>query len=319
MTANHLKTRPCPACGSEQGAAEVRSRRPAECLPLRKLRAYWSGLDKERVFFTYQRCARCGLLYNRQYFLTRVLSELYGGLAPNMDMVPAPHVGRTQRGYLDNAIAGGAPLDGDYLEIGPDVGHLAAAAAQRGNFRKFWLFEPNRRVHGELAAAVGEANVELTDGMADISAVPDGSVGLAVMVHVLDHLLDPLDLVRQIRSKLRPDGMLAIVTHDESSRLRRLLRRRWPPFCLQHPQLYNPHTIRGLLARAGYDNVRVEPAVNHYPSDFLVRQAMQAVGVKLGALPLPAVRLPLRLGNMLTLARGSAQAAARLDTAAHSA
>ena len=138
--------------------------------------------------------------------------------------------------------------------------------------------------------------------IAKIALLGSGTVGLAVMVHVLDHLLDPLAMLSQIRAKLRPGGVLMIVTHDESSLLRRVMGRSWPPFCLQHPELYNPATMTALLGRAGFDDVKVERSRNVFPLDFLVRQAAWAAGVRVKRVPLPPVPVGLKLGNILTLA-----------------
>ena len=139
--------------------------------------------------------------------------------------------------------------------------------------------------------------------MTDLSAVPDRSVGLAVMVHVLDHLLEPAAMLGQIHAKLRPGGTLLIVTHNEASLLRKVLGTRWPPFCLQHPEIYSPASITRLVTRAGYDGVEVRPSKNYFPVDFLVRQTAWTVGVRLDRVPLPKVPLGLKLGNIITTAR----------------
>ncbi|MDF2603658.1 class I SAM-dependent methyltransferase [Sphingomonas sp.] len=302
-----LRERACPSCGSRESALEVTSGGEVERQTLDALRPYWFGIDKERRFFPYHRCAGCGLLYNRIFFDGAQLAELYGAMPPNMDLVPDEAIIATQRGYFAEAAAR-VELGGDYLEIGPDVGHLVRAARETKRFGRFWLFEPNRAVHGRLRATAPGATI--LPGMDDLSPVPSGSVGLAVMVHVLDHLLDPIALLAEIRRTLHPAGTLMIVTHDESSLLRRLLGRRWPAFCLQHPELYNPATIRDLLARAGLETMTVTRSANHFPVDFLARQAAQAAGVRLGRLPLPKRAVKLRLGNMLTLAHADQAAAA---------
>lgn len=311
MTGPAFLQRACPLCGSNAATAEVRSRQRAEDMTLDALRPFWSGLFKEKRFFSYHRCAACGLLYAPVFFDGPQLADLYSSMAPNMDLVASEALAATQRGYFD-AAAATAPLDGGYLEIGPDIGYIVAEAARRGSFDHFWLFEPNRAIHDQLRAAAGTAPATILPDMDDLSAVPDGSVGLAVMVHVLDHLLDPLATLAQIRTKLRPGGTLMIVTHDEHSLLRRLMGVRWPPFCLQHPELYNPATMWNLLTRAGYGAVVVERSRNHFPIDFLARQAAWTVGVKLDRVPLPSVSLGLRLGNILTLAGAPAQAADRV-------
>ncbi len=319
MTHPALRDRPCPLCGARDAAPEVRSRRSAELRTLDELRPFWFGIDKERRFFTYHRCGDCGLLYNQVFFDDAQLGALYGAMPPNMDLVPDAAIVATQRGYFE-AIAARASLAGGYLELGPDVGHVVAEAVRGGSFDHFWLFEPNRAVHDRLRAATKGRPARILTDMTDLSAVPDGSIGLAVAVHVLDHLLEPLDMLSAVRAKLRPGGMLMLVTHDERSALRRVLGPRWPAFCLQHPQLYNPATLHALVTRAGFADVAVTQSANHFPIDFLARQAAQAIGVPaIGRLPLPKRAVRLRLGNLLTVATAPDQAAAertRLESAA---
>ena len=300
--------RACPACGAGQTREEAHSPVRAETMTVEALRPYWSGLFSEKRFFTYHRCSSCGLLYNPAFFDGARLVELYSSMAPNMELVSNDAIAATQKGYFD-AAAAHAELDGGYLEIGPDTGHIVRAAATWGAFEHFWLFEPNRAIHDTLRASAGTRPTTLLTDMDDLSPVPDGSIGLAVMVHVLDHLLDPLAMLTQIRAKLRPGGTLLIVTHNEKSLLRSLMGVRWPPFCLQHPELYNPATIAALLGRAGYGGVQVTRSRNYFPLPFLARQALWTLGLKPARLPLPNFSLGLRLGNMLTLAKAPAQAA----------
>lgn len=293
--------RSCPNCGAERPAKVISSAPRAEGLTLDRLRPYWSGLFKEKVFFSYDRCGDCGLLYAPTFFTEPQLSDLYADMAPNMELVPSDALEATQRGYWDAARAG-TRLEGGYLEIGPDIGYIVGHAAREGSFDHFWLVEPNRAVHPQLAASTRGRAHTIIDDMDDWSAVPDGSIGLAVMVHVLDHLLDPIASLRQIHAKLRPGGRLVIVTHNEKSALRGLMRRRWPPFCLQHPQLFNPRSMADLVGRAGYASADVARSTNYFPIRFMARQAAYTLGLDIGRLPLPKRSVGLKLGNMLTVA-----------------
>lgn len=301
MSSGEFVTRECPACGSGDGVVEVASSLRAEEMPFAELTPFWSTFGKEKVFFSYARCRKCGLLYARSYLSNEQLSHLYSDMPANMEVVAGDAIDATQRGYFDR-IAASAKLEGDYLEIGPDIGHVARHAAREGNFDKFWFFEPNKAVHKELAESAEGKPHYISPDMTDLSAVPDGSIGLAVMVHVLDHLLDPAGLLKQIHAKLRPDAVVAIVTHNEKSVLRRAMGKKWPPFCMQHPELYNPRSIARLLGSAGYGRVLVCRAKSYFPVSFLARQAAGIVGLKLDKLPLPETVIGLRLGNILTIA-----------------
>jgi SAM-dependent methyltransferase len=301
MTQSIYRKRACPLCGGEESTVEIYSPHPAEMQTLDELRPFWFGIDRANGFFTYHRCTGCKLLFNPVFFNESQLEELYSAMLPNMDLVPDSAIAATQRGYFATAQEQ-ATVGGGYLEIGPDIGYIVGDAARSGRFDHLWLFEPNRMVHDRLRSAAGDCQTTIMPDMDSLSVVPDESIGLAVMVHVLDHLLDPVGMIAAIHSKLRPGGILLIVTHNERSLLSRVLGRRWPAFCLQHPQLYNPDTIRHLLARAGMPAAQVTPSRNYFPIDFLARQAAWTVGIRLTRVPLPRTEIGLRLGNIQALA-----------------
>lgn len=302
MTETVYLQRDCPSCGSTRCRDEVHSRRRAEDLEFDALRPFWSGFFKEKVCFSYHRCDECSLLYNPAFFTDAQLDELYAQMAPNMDVVTTDAILATQNGYYKAAAEAGARAGG-YLEIGPDVGYIVDHAARSGDYDYFWLFEPNVAVHSSLVTAAHGAPHTLSTEMTDLSIVPDGSVGLAVMVHVLDHLLDPVAMLAQIRRKLRPDGVLVTVTHNEKSFLRHVMGLRWPPFCLQHPEVYNPASIAAVMKRAGFGDVAVQRSRNVFPLDFMVRQGAWTVGVKLDKVRLPKWKIGVKLGNIMTIAR----------------
>jgi SAM-dependent methyltransferase len=295
--------RACPLCGAAPPAnSEVASRVTAESMRYEDLIPYWNGFFKEKVFFSYVRCPSCHLLYNATFFDSEALSELYAQMAPNMDVVPPDMLRATQRGYYE-ALRRRATFEGGYLEVGPDVGLFTEYCVQAGGFDHYWLFEPNRQVAPALSAAMGGNPFSIVHDMFDFSPTPDGTVGVAVLIHVLDHLVDPMASLREIRRKLKPGGKILIVTHDESSLLRRVFGAKWPPFCLQHPQLYGPRSMRALLTAAGYRDVRLSKTVNHFPVQFLVKQLLWACGIKVERVPdFGGLSIGLKLGNMMTLA-----------------
>ena len=297
-------SRSCPLCGAaSSGSFAVASEPKGENLGEDVLESCWSGFYKEKVFFSYERCASCGLLYAPQFFDGARLARLYAQMAPNMDLVPESALRRTQKGYFD-LLKRYASLKGGYIEIGPDVGYFTACCVREGAFDPYWLFEPNRAVWPALEKTMSGKPHQIVPDMLDYSRVPDQSVGAAVMIQVLDHLLDPLTTLREIKKKMKPGAVIAVVTHDESSMLARLFGTRWPAFCLQHPQIYNPKTICGLLEQAGFTACDVHKTVNYFTAQFLVKQALWAFGIKVKNVPsFGGLVLGLKLGNMLAVAK----------------
>lgn len=300
-----LAARHCPTCGPQPSAPFVGSKPPGEEQAFAVLAESWFGFFKKKVFFTYHRCWRCGLLFCPRYFTDEQLAQLYRDMPDNTAGASGTNLERTQHGYLE-ALGPGFMVEGDYLELGPDIGLFTRDAARRLRGGKLWLFEPNASVHGALANSLGGASFEISREMRDFGAVPDATVGLCVMIHVLDHLPDPGGVVRQLARKLRPGGRLLIVTHDERSLLARILGRRWPAFCLQHPQLFNRRSIEAFLHGSGLRTIHSRRSVNYFALGYLVKHLLYALGVtSAGAWPIWGPTLPLRLGNRITIAQPS--------------
>lgn len=302
-----LRHRSCPVCGAQDAKLVVSSDPSAESLDWRELSASWRGLFKNKPFFKYDRCVQCGLLYSRSYFSDDQLAALYGEMEENMREVGSDLLERTQRGYFDAVFAYlNAGRRGGYFELGPDVGYFAAHCAATGKFDDYWMLEPNRAVWPQLSSVGSHTGrVKLLSELSQLDEVADGSITFGAAVHVLDHIVDPVAVLGKIRTKLTPDACFMSVTHDERSLLARLLGKRWPAFCLQHPQLYNARSIRALFGAAGFDLVFVRKSVNYFPLGFLLRQGLfAAMGHDVQFLRLlDGISVGLKLGNIIALAR----------------
>ncbi len=294
--------RSCPACGTNNAGRSIMSTPPAESEPFETLRKYWYGFFKDKRFFAYDRCKTCGMLYCAQYFSEAQLTDLYASMPANMEEVSPGSLARTQAGYFDQ-LQRNAALRGQFLEIGPDTGLFAELCLRNGTFQKFWMFEPNAGAHAELRRRLSGADVEISTAHLDLSIVPEGAVTVAAMIHVLDHIVDPVQFLRELRPKMAPAGIILIVTHDESSLLARILRAKWPAYCLQHPHLFNPESIRRLLASGGFEVTSTVKSVNHFPLSFLAKQAALVLGARAEFPALARWEIPLRLGNFITVAK----------------
>ena len=297
--------RPCPACGDDPPRPEVvRSSSPeADSLSFEELRPYWYGFFQEKAFFSYIRCRQCGLLFCRRYFSEAQLVELYSRMPDNTAGLPARALRKTQKGYFQ-ALRRSSTLQGHYLEIGPDIGLFTRFCAGEGDFEFFWLLEPNRSVHEELKRVLVGKKHCLSDDMFDYSLIPDHRISTAVLIHVLDHLIDPRSALMEIRRKMAGRGVLLLVTHDESSLLARVLGSRWPAYCLQHPQLFSPFSLTALLTKTGYKILEIRKSYNHFPFLYLLKHLLWAAGLKKIPIPLGhRFSIPLKLGNIITVAR----------------
>jgi hypothetical protein len=299
-----LESRSCPICGDPAAipAPVVRSIPPGESFSLDELKPFWNKAEKQRIYFSYYRCPRCALLYCPRYFSQSQLDSLYAGMAPNTFSISIDTLRKTHGGYFE-VLKRFSPLQGDLLEVGPDIGLLLEYCVKEGAFNHFWLFEPNQSVQTGLRAVVKDKAFQIFPSMLKTELIPNQQLSVSVMVHVLDHLREPSAILRDLRQKMAPAGILLFVTHDESSLLTRLTGRNWGAYSLEHPQLFNPISMTNLLRETGYRVLTIEKTYNSFPLSYLVNQLMNVLGLYRVRYPFKAdVTLRLKLGNMITVA-----------------
>jgi hypothetical protein len=303
MNAKSYLARKCPICKNDaKFSIEISSERKGESLDYESLMPYWNGFFKEKIFFSYARCSGCHLLYAPIFYNELQLEALYGQMAPNMDLVPRDALIKTQRGYF-NQLRKFSSLDGGYIEVGPDIGIFTKNCSEDGKFNKYWLCEPNRTVEAALVAAVDGYPYQIIEDMFGFAQIPNKSASVAVMIQVLDHLLDPVATLSELKGKLVPGAKLLLVTHNEQSLLRKIVGWRWPAFCLQHPQIYSPSSITALLEKSGYSINSIERSVNYFELSFLLKHLLWGFGIKVNSIPTAFnFTISLKLGNIITIA-----------------
>ena len=147
------------------------------------------------------------------------------------------------------------------------------------------------------------ANPEIVDF---IESLESSNFTLVVGVHVFDHLLSPLEDLKLLKKKSLDGAHLAVVVHNEASVLRKLLNKKWPPFCLQHPQLYNPKTLKTALNLAGWEIVKLAKTTNWYHLRNFITMGLSLLGSKNPiSKVIPDLEVPIKLGNIICLAKAN--------------
>lgn len=82
-----------------------------------------------------------------------------------------------------------------------------------------------------------------------------GTVDLLVMDNVIEHLPDPLVMVRELTGYLASEGRIVLITPNMESGHARLLGKRWTPELAPHAHifLFTPASLRRLAQNAGLD------------------------------------------------------------------
>ena len=305
MYSKDWRLRNCPLCGESEFSQkpEVSSPKRAEMLSFQEVKSYFIGLRNEQVFFSYNRCQNCGLLYCPRYFSEEQLKILYSEMPDNLMGEDKATVSKTQSGYVEWLSRRVNSIE-SYMEIGPDIGLVAVEIQKRYEVVNSAMIEPNRSAHRALRENLLKGKLQVYEYISEVSVLE--KFNLIAGIHVYDHLLEPMKDLIELRNHAQDDAELLLVVHDEKSFLRRVMKSKWPPFCLQHPQLYNSKTLGELLLRAGWRLENLSKSTNWWHLDHFAKMGSAVVGLPTSwSKVLPSIEFPTRLGNMIALARWS--------------
>jgi len=216
----------CPVCGTARmRSLSVRTKTPA-----------------------FRRCAGCGT----GYWTTRWTGEQslshYAGYYGR----PVQYDPLTERRYeallarIEQGRSGRRLLD-----IGCGAGHFLAVAAGRGwQATGLEISSSAREVLERLKQDRGLSFTILEKVLAE-AGVPDRSMDLVSLVEVLEHVDEPLALLRDVHRVLDDGGVVYLTTPNADSASHRVLGSRWRVVAEEHRCLWTPRGLRQALLSAG--------------------------------------------------------------------
>lgn len=222
----------CPVCGGMN---------TRDVAPFRYQASIFAGCSRSE-------CADCGMMfaspmpseatlaeYNANYF-----ASAHGG-QPTSRSAVAFFKGLARlrlaflRDFLDERQI---PVD-TVIEFGPGPGYFAQAWFEGGRHCTYMAVETDRTCHEPLT----RIGVKLVAPPAEVP------IDLVVMSHVLEHVPDPVEFVRQATAGLRPGGALFIEVPCQD----------WAHKALDEPHVlfFDKTPMRRLLTYLGFENVKV--------------------------------------------------------------
>jgi SAM-dependent methyltransferase len=163
------------------------------------------------------------------------------------------------------------------MDIGAGDGAFLESLLEHG-FDEVMGVEPSK---APIAAALKEILPLIREGIFCTDDFAPESFSLITCFQTLEHLYDPLAMVRGVRRLLKPGGAAFFICHNRRSISARLLGTKSPIFDIEHLQLFSPESARYLLEQNGFTAVSVRSVVNSYPLRYWLRLAPLSQTVKL--------------------------------------
>ena len=217
----------CPVCGSQPAWPWARQGdwKVVTCASC-GLRMTWPRPSRDLLEQAYA---------GREYYAERGMDDGAFGHANARAVDLAESVGRPVRRVLDFG-AGEGHLVATFRSLGLVADGVEPSTAGR--------HEARNRYGIELGQALPPATADRYD--------------LIVLQHALEHVVDPIAVLRELAERLEPHGLLFIEVPNASSfEMLRPSRRRSILDLPVHLYHFTPHTLSAVLTAAGLDAVRV--------------------------------------------------------------
>lgn len=194
-----LEARPCPLCGSPER---------------------WPVVRFERFFLPIEvsMCRRCGFVYaarmfdaaGAERFYQRTYADLMYDRRPDVtqEMIDSSaHHGRFHLDRINEVV----PKFSAVLDVGAGFGHFLAACRDQG--AKVYGSEPgdDRLLHAQKDLGLGDA---VTAEPFETGRPPPFTPDLVTMFHTLEHLLDPVVVLKRAAELMADDGWLVVEVPD---------------------------------------------------------------------------------------------------------
>lgn len=210
-----------------------------------------------RAVFGMTRCEDCGLVYLCPRpdgpGLDHYYRDIYSGRG-------GEQMRRAQtEGGIDLVNAARWGLLRKYVDMGPGD-RLLDIGCGYGSFLSFMQRRAGCEIHGvdsdegSIAAAVCREQGELRVGSLHEADYPDGHFKLLVMLQSLEHMTEPLAVLREARRVLAPGGTLLVEVPNYGALLRSVFGRYWFPLLVpQHLVHFETASLARMLAAAGFE------------------------------------------------------------------
>lgn len=183
---------------------------------------------------------------------------------------PAYDEGREQRGLQARKILEAIlpyKKSGTLLDIGAASGILLEQAARLG-FEGVGV-EPSRH----LAKRAVESGLNVHLGIFPHPEVK-GPFDVITLIDVIEHVPNPIQVLKDIAAHLKPDGVGVVTTPDVQSLIARILGPRWWHFRVAHIGYFNHNTISRALREAGLEVVKFTRPAWYFTWEYAAERAM---------------------------------------------
>lgn len=210
------------------------------------------------------RCSNCDLIYDNS-----VLSEEYIGSLYKSSMDEEYLSERKGRDIFFNEcleFIENTKKKGKLLEVGCYTGLFLNNAKKRG-----WDvmgIEPSKWATEYAKQKFG---LNIINDRAENIHLSDETFDVIVLIDVIEHTFDPLNLLNKINRALKKSGLVYIVTPNSNSLVARLLGEKWWSIYWVHRYYFSKNTIQKYLEKTGFKIKKIKSKDRIFSFAYIIR------------------------------------------------
>ena len=147
------------------------------------------------------------------------------------------------------------------------TGHILEIGAADGEFLDHlravgdWKFS-GVELDGEMVRRAREKGLDVRHCTLEQAEFPEGAFDLVVMSHLIEHVQDPVETMRETARVLKPGGVVVGETPNLASWDRAIFGRYWGGYHVpRHTYLFSDQTLEALLRKSGFEAIRLRHAL----------------------------------------------------------
>ena len=208
---------------------------------------------------TVRTCGTCGHGWLRDVEPTNVHYEDVGDNSYNAwrSDIQEALVARGEQ-YVHDFVAEVGRAPSSAVELGCATGETIGVLQSQGS--SCWAADT-------AAAAIESASVRYPGVTFSVGELPkpDFPVEAAFLMHVIEHIPDPLLTLRQVRDLVIPGGWIYIRTPNYAGAPARTLKAAWPDYMAEHVHYFTRRSLRQALEQEGWAVVGERTASDAWP------------------------------------------------------
>ncbi len=154
------------------------------------------------------------------------------------------------------------------LEIGCASGFFLREL-QKAGFKEVFGVEPSE----DAVAKSGDLKDYIFTGFFENAGYARDSFDMISCFQTLDHLINPLEVLKKIFELLKPGGIAYFIVHNEKGLQAKIFGEKSPIYDVEHIYLFNKSTLSRISQKAGFEVVKVFDIKNTYPLSYWLRMA----------------------------------------------